>query len=328
MADRISTLDRGYQKGDLSVFPHTIDTRDTLFDVRNNAETMLTQSVTYTGAFLVVNDASKFPPNGLIRVGTELMYYGSRSNTIIRDLSRGYAGSRRDAWTAGTRVTNAVMAESHNALRDAIFNIEANLGLISEPDPASLNGILKNLEVKFLSPQPKFRAYPLIGPPPLAVHFHNFSGGPPIRFFWDFGDGTTAVDTSPTHVYQKEGVYNVKMQMISSLGGQGIVVKSGYITVSNNAKPPLFYVESPAGTSVQTAGSNATVFKFIDQTDGEITSRYWIWDDGDNFSELDPDIHTATHTYQKPGTYQPVLLCVFADNSLKRIILTEPITVT
>jgi PKD repeat protein len=70
------------------------------------------------------------------------------------------------------------------------------------------------------------------------------------------------------------------------------------------------------------------VFNFVDQTDGDITSRYWIWDDTTNTPELDPDVHTASHVYNKPGEYTPVLLCIFADDSLRRITLTEPIVVT
>jgi PKD repeat protein len=328
VADRLSTLDGGYVTGDLSIFPQAIDTKSTLYEVRNSAETYLTQSVTYGGNFLVVNDASKFAPEGLIRVGTELMYYGSRSSTVFRNLKRGFAGSRRDSWATGTKVGNAVMAETHNALKDAIINIEKNLGTLTDPDPESLNGILNDLEVKLLAPQAKFRAFPLTGAPPLAVHFQNFSGGPPIRFFWNFGDGATSVDVHPTHVYQKEGVYNVTMQMITALGGQGIVTKSGYITVNHNNKLPLFYVEPLAGRSVATAGENATVFNFVDQTDGDIVSRYWIWDDGQNTAENDPDIHAESHVYQNPGIYSPVLLCVFADKSLKRIVLNGSITVT
>lgn len=328
MADRISTLDPGYVTGDLSIFPTALDTKSTLYEVKNTAETELAQSVTYGGAFLVVNDASSFPSEGLIRVGTELIYYGSRSNTVFRGLKRGFAGSRRETWSAGTKVGNAVMAEVHNAIKDAILNIEKNLGTLNNPNSESLNGILSELEVKFLAPQAKFRAFPSSGAPPLAVHFQNFSGGPPIRFFWTFGDGTTSVEVNPTHVYQKEGVYDVSLQIITSLGGQGIVTKSGYITVSHNDKLPLFYVTPLIGKSIDTAGASATEFGFVDQTDGDIASRYWIWDDGTNTSESDPDVHAATHKYQSPGTYAPVLLCVFDDGSLKRITLNETITVT
>ena len=328
MADRISTLDSGYVTGDLSIFPKALDTKSTLYEVRNTAETQLTQSVTYSGSFFVVNDASNFPSEGLIRIGTELAYYGSRSNTIFRDLKRGFAGSRRNTWAIGTKVSNSVMAEIHNAEKDAILNIQNKLGKLTSPSPTSLNGILSDLEVKFLAPQAKFRGFPTLGAPPLSVHFQNFSGGPPIRFFWNFGDGTTSVEINPTHVYQTEGLYTVSLQIITSLGGQGIVTKTSYINVDHNERLPLFYVDPLIGRSIDTAGTAATTFNFVDQTDGDIASRYWIWDDGENTSETDPDVHAATHKYQSPGVYLPVLLCVFTDSSLKRIVLNEPITVT
>src|SRR4051812_47666329 len=106
MADRISSLDAGYKTGDLSIYPSGIDTTDTLYTVRNNAETFLTQGLTYSGKFIVVNDATKFPPAGLLRVGTELIYYGARTNTLFQDLKRGFAGSRQNQWPTGTAVGN------------------------------------------------------------------------------------------------------------------------------------------------------------------------------------------------------------------------------
>lgn len=328
MADRISTLDLGYVTGDLSIFPQAIDTKSTLYEVKNGAETVLTQSVTYNGTFLVVNDASGFPSEGLIRVGKELIYYGSRSNTIFRGLKRGFAGSRRDTWMVGTKVSNAVMAESHNALKDAIINIQRKLGTLNNPTSDSLNGILSDAETKFLAPKAKFRAFPLSGPPSLAVRFQNFSGGSPVRSLWNFGDGTTSIENNPTHTYKKEGVYTVSLQITTGLGGSGIITKNNYITVDRNSKIPLFYVDSLTGTSIDTSGDDATVFEFIDQTDGDIASRYWIWDDGNNTSETDPDIHTATHIYQSPGEYSPILLCIFTNGNLKRITMSDTITVT
>ena len=44
---RNSSLDLGYQSGDLSLFPLAKDTRSQLYDARNNAETTLKQTLTY-----------------------------------------------------------------------------------------------------------------------------------------------------------------------------------------------------------------------------------------------------------------------------------------
>lgn len=102
--DRISSLDTGYLPGDLSIYPVAQDSYDTLYRATNNAESFLTQSLTYTGRFLVVDDTSKFPSNGLIRVGKEIIYYGSKTKTVFKDIKRGFVGSQQRPWPVGTRV--------------------------------------------------------------------------------------------------------------------------------------------------------------------------------------------------------------------------------
>lgn len=340
---RISSLDAGYLPGMLSVYPEAKDSKDTLYEAKNNAITILKQSVTYSGKIFVANDASGFPDAGLIRIGpppgqpgsAELVYYGKKTNTTFQSLLRGFAGSRQNQWPAGSWVTNAVMAEHHNAVKDAIIQIQKNLGLLDFPEAESLNGILKELEIRFLAPRPLFRAFPLKGPSPLKVKFQNFSGGEPLRFLWDFGDGGTSVDESPVHLYQAEGLYTVKLNMITSTGAQGIATKSNYISVNDDEKTPFFYALPTLGYSVDTAAARTlagnptspTTFTLVDQTDGRISERFWSLDDGTSTNETDPNIHTLQHQYQKPGVYEPSLLVIFSSSQLKRSFLTEKITV-
>jgi PKD repeat protein len=321
MADRISTLDAGYRTGDLSVFPFAVDDWSTLYRATNNGEAVLVQSLTYTGKFLVVDDATTLPAQGIVRVGTELVYYGSRNQTVLRDLKRGFAGSGQRPWPIGTPVQASVMAEHHNAVVDAVVNIQNKVGTKETPAADSLNGLLKGLEQKFLSPKPLFHAAPRVGPPPLAVTFQNFSGAPTVRFLWDFGDGGTSVETSPTHTYVSEGTYTVTLNIITSLGGTGVTTKKGYVVVSEKEALPFFYA-TPA------VGDTFTQFTFVDQTQGDIASRYWIWDDGTNTPVSDPDEHVATHTYAAPGVYAPNLLVVYTDNTIKRVSLNDSILVT
>jgi PKD repeat protein len=321
MADRISTLDKGYVTGDLSIFPEGIDSNETLYRAVNNAESVLTQSLTVTSKFIIVADASAFPESGIIRVGNELIFYTERTATVFKGLKRGFAGSAVRVWLPGTRVQASVMAEHHNAVMDAVINIETDLGLKENPSSESLNGILKVLEQRFLAPKPLFRAVPRKGPPSLEVRFQNFSGGPPIRFLWDFGDGGSSVEVNPTHVYTAAGVYTVKLNMITELGGTGVAVKTDYIVVNEAESIPFFYFSPSIGTT-------STTFTFIDQTQGNITNRYWIWDDGTNTSVNDPDEHVATHTYTKAGQYSPNLLLIFADGKIKRVKSADLITIT
>lgn len=339
MADRISSLDPGYASGDLSIYPIALDGRETLYEARNNASAHLKQTLTYSAQNIIVDDASGFPPQGLLRVGpppgqpgnSELIYYGQRSNNIFSKLVRGFAGSIQTQFYVGSWVTNAVMAEHHNAIKDAVLNMEKNLGVKDFPDPASLNGILSTLETRFLAPKPIFRALPIRGVPPLKVRFQNYSGGDPIRFLWDFGDGASSTDLSPIHTYMQEGVYTVRLNMITALGAQGIATKSNYITVSKDLGINFFYSDSLIGVSQQTAtlqGTTPTTFTFVDQTQGPIVERIWNYDDGNRLTVSDGDNHVSTHVYQLPGNYQPILLDVLDNGQLKRIELPDIITVS
>jgi len=347
---RISSRDLGYTTGDLSVYPEAIDTNDTLFEARNNAETTLKNALGYASKYIVVNDTSGFPDMGIIRLGwdageprsPELVYYESKTNTIFSGLTRGYAGSRQNAWPMGSYVANAVHAEHHNAPKDAILNIEANLGTTdtdlvpSNVENGPLNGILKELETRFLSPKPFFRSTYLKGTPPLTCRFQNFTEGDSIRFLWDFGDGTTSDERNPIHTYVQEGFYTVKLDVIVSTGGTGVTTKYNYIDVNEENTLPFFYVLPRAGVSVETAlartaagvPTSPTTFEFVDQTDGDIVERYWVFGDGEKETVTDPNIHTTTHVYTSPGEYEPSLLTVFSSQTLKRIFLAENIVIT
>ena len=212
---RIDSLTSGYQTGDLSLYPDALDDKESLYEVKNNAETFLTQSLSYSGGRVIVKDTSSFPDKGIIKISGEnkkqgeLIYYGSKTINTFKDLVRGFAGSRQNQWDINAKVGNTVSAEHHNAVKDAIMKIEANLGLKDDPDPISLNGILKVQENRFLTPKPLFRSYPISGAPPLSVTFQNFSTGPLVRYFWDFGDGTTSTEKNPIHQYVTEGSYTV-----------------------------------------------------------------------------------------------------------------------
>lgn len=350
---RIASTDDGYVTGDLSLFPLAKDSKYQLYQATNNSQTTLKQSLTYAGQYIVVEDTTGFPDNGILRIGpppgkpgaAEMVYYDTKTNGVFRNLIRGFAGSRQNPWPVGSYVSNAVFSQHHNATKDAIIQIERDLGVETLPAEGSLNAILKDQETRFLSPRPLFRAYPFRGAPPLKVRFQNFSTGPLVRFLWDFGDGTTSIEKSPIHTFLKEGIYTVKLNIITSLGAQGVATKSNYITVSEEDKQPFFYVTPSVGYSAQTAAAltlagqptEPTEFTFVDQTDGDIVQRYWIFDgpgkhngesvDTQSIPEYNPNVHTSSYVYDLPGSYEPSLLILFESQRLQRAFLKDTITV-
>jgi len=126
---------------------------------------------------------------------------------------------------------------------------------------------------------------------------------------------------APTHTYQNSSNYTVTLSVITTLGAQGVATKSEYIQISDKYKPSFFY-------STPTSGSTSTSFNFVDQSDGNITSRYWMFGDGNTSVVTDPNNHTASHTYSTTGSYSPSLLLVFGDGSKKIVNATESIVVS
>lgn len=335
MVQRISTLSSidtdglEYKTGDLSLFPEMLNDRKSLYMVENNAEAVLKQSLSYNGKHIILEDASKFPAAGIVTLKGkvdgvfELVYYDKRNDTTLMNLVRGFAGSRQNTWTSQeTTVINTVSAEIHNTLKDAVIKIERNLGTKEFPEEGSLNQLLKSLESKHLAPKPLFRAFPKKGAPPFKVKFQNFSNSLGIRFSWDFGDGTTSTEKHPTHVYQTEGFFTVKLHMIQTTGAQGITIKTDYITVSNEEIVPFFYSKL-----ISEDNEAPATYQFVDQTDGNITGRYWVFGDGNSSEILDANQHAIEHTYTSAGTYNPSVLIMFADQTSKRVYLTKAIEV-
>lgn len=335
MAERISTMDAGYKAGDLSLFPQARDDRVSLYEVSNNAETVLRTGLSYNGRKMVVEDTSAFPENGILRVGVrsgegqaELVYYGSKTNNSFLELQRGFAGSRQNSWSSGAWVTNSVTAEPHNAIRDAIIKMETTVGPRTNPAQGSLNRRLKDLELKFLSPKATFRAFPRVATPGASIRFQSFSEGNIIRNFWEFGDGSQSLEENPTHTYMSEGVYTVKLHVITDLGAQNIATKNNYVTVSNDDTPSYFYAKPVSGGTSSSSSSNGRRYLFVDQTDGEVSQRFWVFGDGTNYVELNPNKHFVEHEYAEAGTYSPSLLVVFSSERIKRLFLNNDLEVS
>lgn len=338
--EKLSSLDDGYVTGMLSIYPETIDDFGTLYKATNNAEVPLKQSLTFSSNRVIVDDTSDFPDQGILRVGPkfgtpgdyELIFYEKKTSNTFEQLHRGFAQSRQGHWNSNkSYVSNAVVSEHHNALKDAILNMQTKVGIDEFPEAESLNGILKSQEVRFLAPKPLFRAFPIKGPPALKVRFQNFSSGHVIRYLWDFGDGGTSLEKSPTHTYMNEGVYTVKLNVTTSTGAQGVATKVGYIEVNADESLPFFYVDSIDDPYSQATATEQDVdpkeFVFVDQSDGDIVQRNWIFGDGTTYTEEDPDIHEVTHVYAEPGEYVVSELIQFANGRLKRVELPEPLTV-
>ncbi|MGB9927182.1 MAG: NosD domain-containing protein, partial [Methanosarcina sp.] len=91
----------------------------------------------------------------------------------------------------------------------------------------------KQPEMQPLLPVASFTSNVSNGHPPLSVQFTDASQYAKWRI-WYFGDGATSNETNPTHVYTKEGNYNV---YLSASNENGTVSKSATIIVKKIDRP-------------------------------------------------------------------------------------------
>ena len=114
-----------------------------------------------------------------------------------------------------------------------------------------------------------------------------------VGYFWDFGDGTTSTDNSPTHVYNGVGKsFTVTLTATSQFGCSTTATLSNYITL----------VPPPVANFIVNPGNSITIpnytFSFLDKST-EGTS--WEWDFGDGVTSR---LQNPVHLYPDTGIYR------------------------
>lgn len=138
----------------------------------------------------------------------------------------------------GTTSTERSPAHTYNAKGTYTVSLSA-----SGPGGSS-SKIMSNYILVYGPADAAFIAAPTTGQFPLTVAFTNKSTGDYTSYLWDFGDGTTSTEVSPTHVYQAPGTYTVTLRGTGP-GGSDRMVRAGYITAIS-----IFTVYLPAVSDV------------------------------------------------------------------------------
>jgi len=133
-----------------------------------------------------------------------------------------------------------------------------------------------------------FYAFGHVGQAPYSARFLDQSTGSPTAWHWDFGDGTTSNEQSPTHIYNQTGAYNVALTVSNDLASDTAVQ---YRCVIVNTVPVANF------TANATAGRTPFTVQFTDQSTGA-DGYQWQFGDGTTSTEQNPG-----HTYTHPGTY-------------------------
>ena len=141
-------------------------------------------------------------------------------------------------------------------------------------------------------PTATFHAVVTNGVLPFNVQFIDDSTGVVDNRDWDFGDGSTAHSQNPVHIYTQAGTYTVTLNA-SNFNGFNISTMTNYIVVSDVEAAPISVFHAN-----MTGGLTPLTVQFVDDSEGNVSSRVWNFGDGNGSSTVNP-----IHTYSTVGVY-------------------------
>ena len=126
------------------------------------------------------------------------------------------------------------------------------------------------------------------------VSFLNSGGGQqPLRYKWDFGDGTTSTEAQPSHAFSSPGTYNIKLIAENAFG---IAESSQTVTVGTPPDADIMVAES--------APSGAHLAGEVVATGSNMTGTEYSWEMGDGRRYSSAKI---SHAYRQTGEYYVTL---------------------
>ena len=138
-------------------------------------------------------------------------------------------------------------------------------------------------------------------------YFINQSTGNIQTYSWDFGDGTTSSQMSPTHTYNSPGAYNVCLTVQGDSSCFDTYCQTIWVQTGGDCQAAFNII----------ADSNAmNSFYFINQSIGNnITTYTWNFNDGTPpVTIVPPNNPNVHHTFPGPGYYM-VCLTIHDDNN-------------
>jgi PKD repeat protein len=105
-------------------------------------------------------------------------------------------------------------------------------------------------------PVAEFTAGPLTGPAPLVVDFTDLSSGAPTHWSWEFGDGASANEPEPQHVYAQPGTFSVTLRAANG-AGEDVRTRTAYVVVGAPAPVRTFTPVADARVSEGSPSSNS-----------------------------------------------------------------------
>ncbi len=215
------------------------------------------------------------------------------TNTSVAPAGKPFTG-QSFVWDFGDGTFDTtIQPQSHTYAAQGTYIVKLSLidsNYCNAPDEVvDTIRIAANVKAQFTTPP--------AGCAPYTATFNNTSLAGQ-SFLWNFGDGATSTDDSPTHLYNTPGTYNVSLKATDSATCNKQDSTSLTIVVSD--KPTASFTFSPL------VAQNNTPTSFFN-TSTEATSYKWLWGDGNEFVTSNSD-SVLKHMYNVTDTFLVTLI--------------------
>jgi PKD repeat protein len=130
--------------------------------------------------------------------------------------------------------------------------------------PDGLTSVSSQVITVYPKPSARFEVYPdKVAIPGDEVRFLNYSAGA-LKYFWNFGDGSTSDLFEPLHRYEKYGNYNISLKVYSEAGC------SDSLLVYNAFSGSAYYIEFPNAFIPNTNGPSGGVYSSTSDESAQI----------------------------------------------------------
>ena len=199
-------------------------------------------------------------------------------------------------WDLGNGTTSYLQNPSATYFTPGVYNVK----LVIKNDESFMDSVTKTGVITvYASPSVKFSANVTAGCFPLPVQFSDSSianSGTITAKIWDFGDGNFSNNSSPLHIYNSSGNFNVSLRVTNNYGCVSSATYPLYIKIATGVHADF------SNTNSSTCNQPA-IINFTNNSVGTGALSY-LWKFGDGSTSA---ITNPSHTYNV-GTYTVSLI--------------------
>jgi len=221
-------------------------------------------------------------------------------------------------WNFGNSTTSTLQSPSTTYSAPGVYNV--TLTVNGPGGPSTYTSQVTIYDKPVIS----FTGTSTTGCSPLVTQFNatitpNSPG--PVSYTWDFGDGTTDTNASPTHSYSVAGNYSVSLTVSNGAGCSQYLLKPNYLTVN-----PLPNVDFSVNNRTFCDTPATAIFTNASTGSSPIVSTSWLFGGIANGSGS-----PASYTFHTGGAFTILMTATDANgcsNTATKVAFVSVITST